>query len=826
MKPTSLIRIPSLLKTVLAGLVAFGAAASTSGCLDRPIGREQPRTTNVLVDELVQSAVDKIDLLFVVDNSISMADKQAILAQALPDLVDRLVSPICVNADGVEVSHPASATEECQNGSAREFNPIDDIHIGVITSSLGGYGALYDCQQNDDGGSEQRVDMAHLLGSLPRGSAAAPAASATGFLSWEPGSQRNDFVQAFSNLVQESGEFGCGWEATLEAWYRFLVDPYPYTKVVRQPCNSSDTNNLCAGPQLKPGTNEREIDTVIINQRAQFLRPDSLLAIIMLSDENDCSFKASGQAWRLAQTQDEDKQTTAYRATSACDANPNDTCCHSCGLQNVPEGCPTTTTADDDARVVGAGCEQPLYSLAGPPYEDHPNLRCFQQQRRFGVDYLYPVERYNRALTSNKICPFADDLDPASNRCPDGDGVQNNPLYLDLTFDPNVEGAVQALPRSQDLIFLAGIVGVPWQDVAISPNVADPLKYRVNRQDVPEEERVDWSLILGSEDPPGGIPDPLDPLMIESIEPRTGTNPVTGEALVGIEGGFMANSINGHEWNIEAHDDLQYACIFPLPNEVECEDQAVVEAQLDAGEAVPNCDCSEFGGDLYKSPLCQAPNGSYDQTQRYAKAYPSLRQLQVLRDYGKNSIVASICPKETDDTGAADYGYRPAVGAIIDRLKEQLADKCLNRELAVRDNAEGGREAACIIIEAKRLAAGDAPNCMSQAREPIDQEIRTIVLSQLEESEQCSGPADCASFQLCEITQLTADKDPQGYQSCLSSEVASGNGWCYVDPAKDLGEEILVEKCPVTAQRKLRFIGTGTPDAGTVTFVACAGASF
>src|SRR5690606_4110672 len=132
MKPTSPNRISSLLKTVLAGLVAFGAAAGTSGCLDRPIGREQPRTTNVIVDQLVQSSVDKIDLLFVVDNSISMADKQQILALALPDLVGRLVSPICVDAMGNDVGNtPQTANENCPQGSAREFNPISDIHIGV-----------------------------------------------------------------------------------------------------------------------------------------------------------------------------------------------------------------------------------------------------------------------------------------------------------------------------------------------------------------------------------------------------------------------------------------------------------------------------------------------------------------------------------------------------------------------------------------------------------------------------------------------------------------------------------------------------------------------
>lgn len=37
-----------------------------------------------------------------------------------------------------------------------------------------------------------------------------------------------------------------------------------------------------------------------------------------------------------------------------------------------------------------------------------------------------------------------------------------------------------------------------------------------------------------------------------------------------------------------------------------------------------------------------------------------------------NSIVASICARNLVDTGAQDYGYRPAVDAIVDRLKEAL----------------------------------------------------------------------------------------------------------------------------------------------------------
>src|SRR5688572_25250952 len=62
-----------------------------SACLDRPIGSPDPVTTNIYVDRITQTSVDKIDLLFMIDNSGSMSDKQAILRQAVPDLVNRLV---------------------------------------------------------------------------------------------------------------------------------------------------------------------------------------------------------------------------------------------------------------------------------------------------------------------------------------------------------------------------------------------------------------------------------------------------------------------------------------------------------------------------------------------------------------------------------------------------------------------------------------------------------------------------------------------------------------------------------------------------------------
>src|SRR5882757_6281812 len=133
----------ALLRAGLAGLaVMVGGAAVTAGCLDRPVHPQDPKTSNVYVDEIRQTSVDKIDLLFMIDNSISMADKQAILADAVPLLVTRLVTPICVRSctkadncspaqekDGIPTQGNADATGKCGQG-APEFSPIKDIHVG------------------------------------------------------------------------------------------------------------------------------------------------------------------------------------------------------------------------------------------------------------------------------------------------------------------------------------------------------------------------------------------------------------------------------------------------------------------------------------------------------------------------------------------------------------------------------------------------------------------------------------------------------------------------------------------------------------------------
>jgi len=775
----------TLLRAGLAGLaVAVGGAALTAGCLDRPVAPAVPKTSNIYVDEIRQTAVDKIDLLFMIDNSISMADKQAILADAVPLLVQRLVTPICVRSctkadncspaqekDGIPVGGNADATGKCAQGSP-EFNPIKDIHVGVITSSLGSHGAA---GAKDVCVSAEDNDHAHLLGALRTGLA---PYDGNGFLKWDTtkppkympagDSDANAFGDKFTAMVKSAGEHGCGYEASLEAWYRFLIDPEP-AGTVAVPMGSSTAV-------------VQDTDGTVLAQRAAFLRPDSLVAIVMLSDENDCSIQDEGYGWLIA------RAAPMYRSTSQCANNPNDKCCQSCAETKANSGCPDIK---GDAECTKG---QTL-----PQADDDLNLRCWQQKRRFGFELLYPTARYSEGLRSSLVPNRANQL-------------VGNPLFA---------ASNGKTPRDKGLVFLAGIIGVPWQDIADADSLTGAgLRYMTEAE---LESQGRWATILGTSnvgtyDAP--IP-PTDPLMIEQPGERSGSNPITGDAIAPSTSTTLANPINGHEQANMGNRDLQYACIFKLGTPLLC-DQAAFDA--DKG-----CDC--FAEDqVYNRPLCGGAGGL---TQSYAKAYPGTRHLQVLKEFKDNSIVASICPKIADDKTKADYGYNPAVKAIIDRLKEALKGKCLPRPLApnttnqVTDGLETG-QVPCKVIEAVLPQNGAACSCATNPnRVDTTDVLREAVLTKLKQGESCgdkTGQTKCADYCTCELLQL------KGTELGMCQNDASPPttpGYCYVNAAPNepnVGNPDLVKDCSADSKRLLRFVGD-TPAPGAIALVACLGAA-
>jgi hypothetical protein len=565
-----------------------------------------------------------LDLLFVIDNSISMADKQQLLRQ-VSNVLDRFAHPSCVDATGNQFPSPAAGAE-CAAGQRLQFEPVTDVHLGVISTSLGDGGSNVACPvEGFPRFVPDRVDMAHLLGSLPRASAA--GANAEGFVSWRAGEDEALATERFGNLLAAAGENGCGWEMPLEAWYRFLVDPSPYAGLVRVVCPGSGSTGLNCVQPATAADGRVLLDEPLLAQRRAFLRPDSRVGIVMLTDENDCSLAVGAQSWTVLAIDD---SRPFFRGSSACDANPSDPCCYSCPL-GAPEGCAADPVCEGDEASGTLPNRLPAEA-------DGTNLRCFDQKRRFGIDLLYPVERYVNALTQPELCDDADDL--SSEGC-DG-ALVPNPLF--------------AGGRRAGDVFVAGIVGVPWQLLEARQNAPGrPAIENGFRYKLPSElTDADWAALLGDPNASPPVP-PTSPFMLESPLPRAGV--------------AAGNDVNGREYDtvsefgVPTPDDLQYACIFPLPAPRDCD-------ALDPN--VQACDC--FAGDNDR-PLCEQSPGasSAGSLQLWGKAYPGTRQLELLRGVGERAVVASICARNTSDASASDFSYRPALAALVDGMEASLS---------------------------------------------------------------------------------------------------------------------------------------------------------
>ena len=95
-------------KATALGILVTSAGALTGGCLDRDVVGNKPTVNTNFTNSVSQSGIDKVDILFDIDNSASMGDKQEYLIQAIPDMISRLITPRCVDNDGNPVGTNAS----------------------------------------------------------------------------------------------------------------------------------------------------------------------------------------------------------------------------------------------------------------------------------------------------------------------------------------------------------------------------------------------------------------------------------------------------------------------------------------------------------------------------------------------------------------------------------------------------------------------------------------------------------------------------------------------------------------------------------------------
>jgi hypothetical protein len=739
-------------------------------------------------------AVDKIDLLFMIDNSASMGDKQALLAQAIPDMITRLVTPYCVDPAG-SVLGRSDTNGQCSEGRS-EFPAVHDMHIGIVTSSLGGRGGnqcpVSAMSEASMGLSAHNDDHGRLVnrGGATESPVPNAGSSAQNFLAWYPPVTANKasnsnppppvppetavgasgmagtLIGDFASMIGGVHEHGCGFEAQNEAWYRFLVQPDPFGQI-------QVTNNQA---QLVG------IDAVILEQRKAFLRSDSLLAVIVVTDENEevaNPLSISGEGWLYESAPFPSSPSYgAPEGTIECAAapgpmsGPNDPNCTSCAFRDVQAASNFATRCPND----GAKGVQGFLD----PDNDSVNVRFFHQKERFGVFAGYPVTRYTRGLMSPSVPDRTHEVDGIGNYIGDQDKYANcvNPIFAqNLPIDPNADLChLVRGPRTPDLVFYGAIAGVPHQLLQALPGDSE-CSAGTSAADCPQKSQLtesDWLSITGR-DPEHYDFSGADFHMLESEVPRR-------TAACGANSPDNCDPVNGREWNT-SKKDLQFACIFPLTDPVtgmpvakDCTDPQYTGA----------CDCAT-GSNSQNTPLCQKTGGAYTNTQIFGKAYPSVREMVIAHTLatspaGNQGIVASLCPIHTSFVGGPTdplYGYRPAATAIVNRLKSSLAVQCLPQML-VRDPTTGA--VPChILITLPKPGAEDV--CLALAGLSIPDATR---LSRFRAAQNAawnpnSGLPDPSTLPVCELAQLALNTSPNEFGPDLTCSAATSAGWCYVE---------------------------------------------
>ena len=500
------------------------------------------------------TTASKVDVLLVVDDSAGMRDKAIKFGSSLTPLLNKVTLG-------------------------------QDVHLGVIGTSLGTPGADV-CPD-----SVAQVNTRAHLNKGTRLSTITP----TGVLTYGPNSDLSSFISNANALVTASIGAGCGLEAQLESAYRFLVQPDPWESVTVSKAIASYV-----------GT-----DSELIAQRKAFLRPDSLVVIVLVTDEDDSTAdprSVGGQGWAFmnstfpgsTQLRADGQQTTAPRATSVCATNPGSADCTSCGRAG---SCNSSDPACQKLRA------DPNCAMTGGyyrPEEDSLNTRFVRMKQRFGVDPQFPISRYIDGFSNRRVPNRDGEHTVSSGLMSDylGTGNCTNPLFAATLPSSSAEELcnLPVGPRGKSLVVFAVIGGVPPALVGASP---------------------DWQAIIGK-NPAAYDYTGLSPYMIPSVTPRVGLHPPSST-----RGEVGTDAINGREWTTNG-GDLQYACIYNR------------KVTLSCLATDNNCDCADAASN---PPICGADLGDEPRD----KAYPATRELQVAAALGDRGVVGSVC-SDTDYT--------------------------------------------------------------------------------------------------------------------------------------------------------------------------------
>ncbi|MDD9939546.1 MAG: hypothetical protein OXU20_00660 [Myxococcales bacterium] len=225
-----------------------------------------------LVAEIAVHNVDKVDMLFVVDNAPSMASKTEALQREFPALVRTLTTGI--RADGTT------------------FAPAKDLHLAVVSADLGTAGAesYPGCEGFGDDGVMNNIPDPALEGCEP---------VPDRFLSYAMDDSEGPEDAADEFVCRSAlGNEGCGFRQPLEAalkalWPQLDIDPGTGVQWVDPITNTPGNRIEFLGDEAGTGTSGHG-DGV----NAGFLRHNaaegvSVLSVVLVTDRDDCSSRTN-----------------------------------------------------------------------------------------------------------------------------------------------------------------------------------------------------------------------------------------------------------------------------------------------------------------------------------------------------------------------------------------------------------------------------------------------------------------------------------------------------------------------------------------------------
>jgi len=251
------------------------AALALFGCPHEDLTPIEPCTVAGVSKSISTSGVDKVDLLFMIDNSGSMKVNQENITAQLPHLVKILASG---DKDG---------------DTKPDFTPVSSLHLAVVTTDMGtqagrksDYLASGHCNKlnaagapvGDDGVMVNVANVSKDVDVHPGPECAALNGQRyQTFIPSAMGADPKVFADQFA-CIAGVGTKGCGLEQPLESIWKALGPS------AEGP--SKDYNRFVYG--VGHGNLGDKAN-------AGFLRDDSVLAIISVTDEEDCSVTGPGR---------------------------------------------------------------------------------------------------------------------------------------------------------------------------------------------------------------------------------------------------------------------------------------------------------------------------------------------------------------------------------------------------------------------------------------------------------------------------------------------------------------------------------------------------